>query len=98
MQSLYQPGITIQDNHFSADAWIHEVVTYDGERIREYTNAQLINDWATTGAPLGPGQPLAVGGWPQFTSFNFRGSLDEFQMYGWALSLQEIQEMYIRGR
>ena len=48
---LYLPGIVNNDNGFPAGAWNHEVVTYDGSRIKEYTNGQLINDWATTGAP-----------------------------------------------
>ena len=62
----------------AAGEWVHEVVTYDGSRIKEYTNGQLVNDWATTGAAIGQGNPMVVGAWPPFTGYNFQGSMDEF--------------------
>jgi hypothetical protein len=84
------------ENHFPAREWVHEVVTYDGGRIKEYTNGQLVNDWLTTGARIGQGESMAVGGWPQFSGYNYRGSIDEFQVFGWALTPQEVQETYER--
>jgi hypothetical protein len=36
-QGLVLPGQTNNDNQFAAGEWVHEVVTYDGDRIREYT-------------------------------------------------------------
>jgi hypothetical protein len=93
-QSLYLPGLSNNDNHFPVGEWIHEVVTYDGYRIREYTNGQLVNDWATTGAAIGQGQPMIVGAWPPFSAYNFQGSIDEFQVFARCLTLQEVQAIY----
>ncbi len=95
---LYLPGIDNNDNGFLAGEWNHEVVTYDGSRIREYTNGQLINDWPTTGAAIGQGLPMAVGAWPQFSGYNFQGSLDQFEIYGRSLTQQEVQALYEQGR
>lgn len=94
--SLYLPGQPNDENHFPADEWVHEVVTYDGGRIREYTNGQLVNDWPATGARIGQGQAMVVGGWPLFSGFNYRGNIDEFRLFGWALTPQEVQGIYDR--
>ncbi len=96
MRSLYLPDLTNEDNHFPAGAWVHEAVTYDGSRIKEYTNGQLVNDWPTTGANIGSGQALAVGAWPQFSGYNFQGSMDEFQIFDRALTAREVQTLYNR--
>ncbi len=64
-QSLLLPDQPNAENNFLPDQWIHEAVTYDGVRIKEYTIGQLTNDWAATGAPIGQGLPMAVGAWPQ---------------------------------
>ena len=81
------------ENNFPVDQWAHEAVTYDGVRIKEYTNGQLINDWFTTGAAIGQGLPMAVGAWPQYSGYNFQGSIDEFKIFGRALSQKEIQNI-----
>jgi N-acetylneuraminic acid mutarotase len=97
-KGLLLPGQPNIENNFPSGAWIHEVVTYDGSRIKEYTNGQLINDWSTTGAALGQGNPLVVGAWPPFTGYNFQGSMDEFAIYGRSLTQQEVQALYNQGR
>ena len=97
-KGLCIPDITNNDNHFPAGEWIHEVVTYEGNRIKEYTNGQLINDWPATGAAIGQGQAMAVGAWPMFSAYNFQGSIDEFEVFARSLTLQEIQELYNQGK
>ncbi len=97
-ESLYLPGLTNNENHFPAGAWVHEVVTYDGHRLREYTNGQLVNDWPTTGAALGQGRPMAVGGWPDLGGFYFDGAIDRVQIFDRSLSQQEVQALYNQGR
>jgi hypothetical protein len=92
-KSLFIPGSTNVENDFPAGEWVHEVVTYDGQRIREYTNGQLVNDWPATGAPIGMGEPMVVGGWPD-TGFFFEGAIDEFRIFDRTLSAQEIQTLY----
>jgi hypothetical protein len=96
MQSLLVPGLTNEENNFRLNEWNHEVVTYNGQVIREYTNGRLVNEWPTTGAQIGLGGPLVVGGWPILPEFNFVGAIDEFRIFGWALSLQEVQALYNR--
>lgn len=95
---LYLPGIANNDNGFQASAWNHEVITYDGSRIKEYTNGQLINDWPTTGAAIGTGLPMAIGAWPMYSGYNFQGSLDEFAIYDRSLTQQEVQALYAQAR
>lgn len=97
-QSLYLPDQPNHENNFPAGQWVHEVVTYDGIRIKEYTNGQLVNDWATTGAAIGHGWPMAVGAWPQFSGYNLQGDIDEFQIFDRALTPEEIQAIYDRGQ
>jgi len=97
-QSLIAPGQANADNHFPANAWVHEVVTYDGSRIKEYTNGELVNDWSTTGANLGGGLAMAVGGWPQYPDLNFHGSIDEFKIFDRALTPLEVRILYNQNR
>jgi hypothetical protein len=92
--TLYLPGLTNNDNLFQAGEWVHEVVTYDGERIKEYTNGKLVNDWATSGAAIGDGQAMAIGAWPAFQAYNFQGSMDEFRIFDRALTQQEALAIY----
>jgi hypothetical protein len=81
-------------NHFPGGKWVHKVVTYDGDRIKEYTNGQIVNDWPTTDAGIGIGKPMTVGAWPPFFTYNFKGSIDEFQIFERALTAEEIQTIY----
>jgi hypothetical protein len=95
-KSLFFDGMINEENSFLSGTWNHEVVTYDGNRIKEYTNGQLINDWPGTGASIGQGQPMAIGAWPQF-GFNFQGSIDEFRIYSRSLKQNEILKLYKQG-
>jgi hypothetical protein len=97
-KGLYLPEISNNENHFPAGEWVHEVVTYDGQRIREYTNGRLVNDWPTTGAEIGQGQAMIVGAWPPFSAYDFYGSIDEFQVFARGLTQEEVQALYDQGR
>jgi hypothetical protein len=92
-QGLFMPGITNLENDFPAGEWVHEAVTYDGQRIREYTNSRLVNDWPATGATIGSGLPMVVGGWPS-TGFFFVGAIDEFRIFDQVLTAQDVQTLY----
>jgi hypothetical protein len=87
------PDLPNLDNHFLRGQWNFEVVTYDGHSIREYTNGQLINTWQTREVPLGEGSPMAIGAWPG-VGFYFTGSIDEFIIYDYPLTGQEISALY----
>ena len=91
------PGQANNENNFAASKWIHEVVAYDGSRIKEYTNGRLINDWSATGAAIGQGNPMVVGAWSPFTAYNFQGSMDEFAFYGRSRTQQEVRALDARG-
>ena len=97
-QSLILPRQPNNDNQFTPGEWTHEAVTYDGGRIREYTNGRLVNDWLATSAAIGQGRPMVVGAWPPFSAYNFQGSLDEFQVFARSLTQQEVQTLYNQGR
>jgi len=34
------------------------------------------------------------GGWPSLPEFNFVGAIDDFRIFSWALTLQEVLEIY----
>ncbi len=81
---------------FIPEKWNHQVVVYDGQRVKEYINGELARDAAATGERLGAGLPLEVGGWSQY-GFGFDGQLDEFRVYKRALSFEEIRELFAEG-
>ena len=94
LRSLFTSDITNNPNNFPAGSWVHEAITYDGARIREYTNGELINNWPATGAEIGLGQAMVIGGWPQFATYNFKGAIDEFRLFDEALTQQEIRAIF----
>ncbi len=74
--------------------WNHLVVTYDRARFREYVNGRLSTDCPATGQLPGAGDPLEVGGWSPLFPFNYVGQLDEFRVYGRALTPAEVTQLY----
>lgn len=93
-EGLLLPGQPNADNHFIAGAWTHEAVVYDWKTMKEYTNGTLINTWQGRGAPMSRGVPMAIGGWPQFSGYNFVGQMDDFRIYNRALNADEVAEIY----
>jgi len=92
-QGVCLPDLPNLDNHFLLGQWNFEVVTYDSHSIREYTNGKLINTWPTREVPLGEGSPMAIGAWPG-VGFYFNGAIDEFIIYDYPLTGQEISALY----
>jgi len=97
-EGLLVPGEPNADNGFVPGAWTHEAVVYDGTTMKEYTNSTLINTWHGRGVPMSRGVPMAVGGWPQFSGYNFVGDMDDFRIYDRDLSAQEISRIYTDGK
>jgi len=97
-EGLLVPGEPNVDNAFVPGAWTHEAVVYDGTTMKEYTNGTLINTWHGRGVPMSRGVPMAVGGWPQFSGYNYVGDMDDFRIYDHALSAQEIAGIFTAGR
>lgn len=94
---LLVPGQPNTDNGFVPGEWTHEAVVYDGKTMREYTNGTLINTWQARGVPMSRGVPMTIGGWPQFSGYNFAGQLDDFRIYDTALSADQIRKIYRDG-
>jgi hypothetical protein len=97
IQGTLVPAQPNLPNNFAAGRWNFEVITYDGSRIKEYTNGRLINDWESRGVPLGSGEPLAIGAWPQ-VGFGFNGQVDDFRIYDRSLTAGEIENLYAQNR
>jgi hypothetical protein len=74
--------------------WNHLVVTYDRARFREYVNGRLSSECLATGQTAGTGQALEVGGWSPLFPFNYVGLLDEFRVYGRAITPAEVAQLY----
>ena len=65
--------------------------TYDGTESKIYINGALVST-KNIDLPVPTNDfPLGIGGDPGFTSFNFRGALDEVRVWSKALTLAEIQ-------
>jgi hypothetical protein len=75
-------------------AWNHLVLTYDRARFREYLNGRLSLDCPATGRPPGTGSELEVGAWMPLKPFNYSGLMDDFRIYGRALSPGEVMQLY----
>ncbi|PUA80216.1 hypothetical protein C7S10_13740 [Nocardioides currus] len=71
------------------NAWTHVAATYDGTRLKIYTNGVLRTDKAVTSAVPVSADPLKIGGnavWGEF----FGGQIDEVRIYSRVLSAAEI--------
>jgi len=85
------------------DQWIHIVHVYDGANVKIYINGEKLADYGATlntAAGGAGGQPFAVGFWGQYSGVQhgvFNGLIDEIALYNYALSPQEIGQLYIAG-
>ncbi|MDP8218716.1 MAG: LamG domain-containing protein, partial [Candidatus Theseobacter exili] len=84
----------IRDVAFVANEWNHLVLTYDGDYVREYINGVLAEEVIGTGIAVGTGRPLEVGAWSQYSGLNYEGLVDEFRVYGKALTEGEVVALY----
>ena len=68
--------------------WVHFVMAYDGTTLRVYLNGLLVGSAAVTSPPISNAASLAVG---NFVGSNpYRGDIDEFAFYNYALSPEQI--------
>lgn len=82
------------------DKWIHVVHVYDGANIRIYIDGEKLADYAAALNTAADGQPFAVGFWGSYSGVQhgvFNGRIDEFSLYNYALSPQEIAQLYVAG-
>jgi hypothetical protein len=84
-----------RQDFFRKDAFNHLVITYSGDRLKEYINGVVTDDKRTTFNILGDGETLVVGALLDGYDFcGFRGIVDELKIFNYALSSQEIQELF----
>jgi hypothetical protein len=85
--------IWISGNPFVLGEWTHMVLTYDHQKIRLYQNGGLVREisetrninWNVTASDLTIG----------LAQWYFKGVVDKVQMYNYALSSQEIGQLYV---
>lgn len=84
-----------RQDFFRKDAFNHLVITYSGDRLKEYINGVVTDDKRATFNILGDGETLVVGALLDGYDFcGFRGIVDELKIFNYALSSQEIQKLF----
>ena len=71
------------------ETWTHLAVTYNGTRLRLFTNGVLTANLPVTGVPVTSTGALRIGGnaiWGEF----FTGVIDEVKIHNRALTAAEI--------
>jgi len=76
--------------------WSHVALTYDGSAVKTYINGALIDNAAKTGNIDGTTSPVEIGG-RQFDNLDFKGVIDEVEIFDRALSGTEIAGIYNAG-
>jgi hypothetical protein len=80
--------------------WAHVAATYDGASMRIYVDGVLRASRALTGAINVFATPLAIGDYGPTGNFpgqNFKGGMDELELFGRALSDAEVEELHEAG-
>jgi hypothetical protein len=76
---------------FIPGEWNHLAITYDRQHFREYINGKLAFEGEST-HKIGKGSPMVIGSW--MNSFQFKGLMDEFTIWDYALSKADIQKLH----
>jgi hypothetical protein len=79
---------------YSVGKWHHVVLTYDGTTVRVYVDGQFGNQRNMALNTVGTLLQLGSG---SGTYAHFNGTLDDAALWGRALTLSEIQAIYIAG-
>ena len=90
-------GPAVVSGAISLHVWHHVAGTWDGTNIRLYIDGALIGTSGATG-PLTLGSTYAgIGAWTAGYVNEFNGAIDEFAIYGTALSAARILAHYNAG-
>ena len=74
--------------------WHHIVGTYDGSRICLYVDGKLDISSEATGSVNVNDHNVLIGANAEKPGRNFKGSIDDVRIYSYALSAEEVEELY----
>jgi len=78
----------------AANEWNHVVFQYDGTNNKIFINGELDTITSNNSSITPSSRPMQIGGAAYNDQYSFRGILDDIKVYSWALSENEIQELY----
>lgn len=78
----------------TTNAWNHIAVAWDGTTLTVYINGRSRGTGTGSGAISSDANNLLIGG---TTTANFAGTIDDFKVYGYALTANEILTEFNRG-
>lgn len=82
-------------NELVPGTWTHLAMVHDGTKDYIYVNGVLANEKDSPGDLANTTHPLGIGYDPIDVANYFNGSLDEVQIYNYALSGTEINDLYV---
>lgn len=85
--------------HLRPNEWQTLVVTHDPQGwYREYLDGILTHQCRSNGLTMGDAgsSPMAIGTWPQYSSYSTYGCMDEVRVYDRALTPTEVGEYFSR--
>jgi hypothetical protein len=87
-----------ESSNIITDTWIHYVGTYDKSNIKIYRNGVLSNSEPSTDEIITSDQPIVFGRWyGNYSGYYLNGSIDDVQIYDYALTAEQIKEVYNGG-
>ncbi|MCK4716922.1 MAG: T9SS type A sorting domain-containing protein, partial [Candidatus Marinimicrobia bacterium] len=79
----------------TAATWYHVVGLYDGNNFEIYIDGAIDNHTTFSGAILTTNIDLMIGQTvPSVSQYNFKGIIDDVRIYDYALSVEEIEQLY----
>ncbi|MFC1756465.1 LamG-like jellyroll fold domain-containing protein [Patescibacteria group bacterium] len=90
---------TIQSNSIiSADTWYHVSGTWDGSIMKLFVNGVQQTQTANVASPIDSGTGTLFIGSLGSSAYYMDGTLDEVRIYNRALSVDEINQLYMMGK
>jgi hypothetical protein len=84
-----------RSDFFKCDDWNHVVISYSGDRLREYINGTLTDDRRGTFGVMGDASKFVIGAMTDGYAFSgFRGALDELKVFNYAVTSKEVVALY----
>jgi len=90
-------GIKDLDSKVKAaiNTWYHVVALYDGSNFEIFVNGALDNHTSFSGTIMTTNIDLMIGQTvPNVSQYNFKGVIDDVRIYDYALSTEEIAQLY----